>query len=149
MDGANESAPIVVVLIVALIYFLPSLVAMFRGHASGGGIFVLNLFLGWTFIGWLAALIWAASNARSGEQQVAITNINTVPQFVHSGVSENTPPSNSLLIGSDRKCPMCAEIIKAEARKCRHCREYIEPIVIIGQAAADDVRNLPSSYYLG
>ena len=32
-----------------LIYFLPTVVASFRKHRNTGAIFVLNLFLGWTF----------------------------------------------------------------------------------------------------
>jgi drug/metabolite transporter superfamily protein YnfA len=47
-------------LILAL-YFLPSIVAGGRNHASSGGIFVINLFLGWTLLGWVGALAWAAS----------------------------------------------------------------------------------------
>ena len=46
------------------IYFLPWFVALSRKqkqHPQQGSIFVLNLFLGWTFLGWVAALIWAVS----------------------------------------------------------------------------------------
>lgn len=38
-------------------YFLPAVVA--RKHRQASAIFLLNLFTGWTLIGWLAALIWA------------------------------------------------------------------------------------------
>jgi len=40
-----------------LLYFLPTFVGL-RKH-NAGGIFMLNLFLGWTLAGWIAALIWA------------------------------------------------------------------------------------------
>ena len=40
-------------------YFLPTVVAGFRGHKNTLAIFLLNLFLGWTLIGWLGALIWS------------------------------------------------------------------------------------------
>jgi hypothetical protein len=40
-----------------LLYFLPTLVGRDKQDASG--IFLLNLFLGWTVIGWVIALIWA------------------------------------------------------------------------------------------
>ena len=40
-------------------YFLPTLIASARHHWSWGGIFAVNFFLGWTFFGWIAALIWA------------------------------------------------------------------------------------------
>lgn len=41
------------------IYFLPSIVAYSRNHTKSIQIFILNIFLGWTFIGWIVALIWA------------------------------------------------------------------------------------------
>ena len=47
--------------IVVVIYFLPSLLALGRGHLSALAIFLLNLFLGWTVIGWLFALIWSCT----------------------------------------------------------------------------------------
>ena len=43
-------------LLVLVSYFLPSIVASSRKHHSAGSVFVLNLFLGWTFIGWVVAL---------------------------------------------------------------------------------------------
>jgi len=41
------------------IYFTPALIARRRKHRSLWAVFALNLFLGWTFIGWVAALVWA------------------------------------------------------------------------------------------
>jgi hypothetical protein len=34
-----------------LIYFLPFFVAAMRGHQNTAAIFILNLFLGWSFVG--------------------------------------------------------------------------------------------------
>lgn len=45
------------VLILVALYFLPSLIGMKQKNVAS--IFVLNLFLGWTFIGWVIALSWA------------------------------------------------------------------------------------------
>jgi len=41
------------------IYFLPFLIAFIRSHIDSLAIFILNLFLGWTFFGWVVALVWA------------------------------------------------------------------------------------------
>jgi hypothetical protein len=48
--------------ILALLYFLPTIVASHRGHRVAG-ILILNLLLGWTIIGWWAILIWALISA--------------------------------------------------------------------------------------
>ena len=44
----------------AALYLLPTLVAGTRKHPQSGAIFMLNLFAGWTFIGWVGAMVWAA-----------------------------------------------------------------------------------------
>lgn len=38
-------------------YFLPSFVAAAVGHRNGRTIFLLNLFLGWTVLGWIVAMV--------------------------------------------------------------------------------------------
>ena len=42
------------------LYFLPSIIAMARSKRDALAIFLLNLFLGFTGVGWIVALIWAA-----------------------------------------------------------------------------------------
>jgi hypothetical protein len=44
-----------------LFYFLPSFIAMMRGHANLGPIIIVNFFLGWILVGWVVALAWAFS----------------------------------------------------------------------------------------
>jgi len=46
-------------------YFLPTIVAANRHHHNLGAIAVVNIFLGWTFIGWVVALAMAASAVRT------------------------------------------------------------------------------------
>lgn len=41
------------------ILFLPFIIALVRRHKNTLAIFLLVLFLGWTFIGWVIALIWS------------------------------------------------------------------------------------------
>ena len=49
---------VVVVFVVGLaIYFVPALVA--KGHPHRAAIFVVNLFMGWTLVGWVGCLAWA------------------------------------------------------------------------------------------
>jgi len=42
-----------------LMYFLPSIIALARSKRDLLAIFMLNLFLGWSVIGWIVALVWA------------------------------------------------------------------------------------------
>lgn len=43
----------------ALLYFVPTAVAQYRKSSNTTTVFLVNLFLGWTAIGWIAALVLA------------------------------------------------------------------------------------------
>jgi T4 superinfection immunity protein len=43
-----------------VMYFLPSIIALARSKRDILAIFLLNVFLGWSIIGWIVALVWAA-----------------------------------------------------------------------------------------
>ena len=43
----------------AVLYFLPTIIVLARGRKDGCGIFLVNLIFGVTGIGWLIALIWS------------------------------------------------------------------------------------------
>lgn len=45
-----------------VVYFLPSITANGYNHRNRRAIFALNLLLGWTFIGWALALVWALTD---------------------------------------------------------------------------------------
>lgn len=47
------------------VYLLPAFIAYQRWHANRHAILVINIFLGWSVIGWLGALIWSATSAGS------------------------------------------------------------------------------------
>lgn len=60
-----------IVIIIALIfYFVPTIIGWEKRNK--GGILTLNLFLGWTVIGWIVALVWAMTN--DFENNVIIQN---------------------------------------------------------------------------
>jgi len=48
--------------IVIAVYFLPTIFAIRRRHRNGTAILALNLLLGWTILGWVAALVWSLTN---------------------------------------------------------------------------------------
>jgi hypothetical protein len=57
-------------IIIALLYFVPAIVAGTRRHRNRMAITVLNIFVGWTFIGWVIALVWACtSNVQDGSMR--------------------------------------------------------------------------------
>jgi hypothetical protein len=53
---------IVLVIIGLAIYFIPCFVSGAKHKTNGIAIAMLNLFLGWTLVGWVVALVWACTN---------------------------------------------------------------------------------------
>ena len=47
--------------VLLLIYFLPAIVASMRRHRQSLAIGILNLVAGWTFVGWVIAIVWACT----------------------------------------------------------------------------------------
>ena len=47
-----------------MLYITPALVAFSRNHHQCAAITIVNLFLGWTFIGWVGALAWSVSSVK-------------------------------------------------------------------------------------
>jgi hypothetical protein len=48
-------------------YFLPTMIGFLRGASSKWGILILDLFLGWSLIGWVIALIWSVIGKKKNE----------------------------------------------------------------------------------
>jgi hypothetical protein len=82
------------------IYFLPAFIARKRNNPNATAIFVLNLLLGWSLIGWLIALVWAFS----GENR----KLAVAGKLIYT-------------------CPYCDEEIRPAAVKCKHCGSEIVP----------------------
>lgn len=59
METTATIASILGLCLLLLIYFLPAMMGGRKRNA--GAIFVLNLFLGWTLVGWVVALVWACT----------------------------------------------------------------------------------------
>lgn len=48
--------------IIFVFYFLPAIIAGSRKHYNVDAITLLNLFTGWTLLGWIVSLVWAMTD---------------------------------------------------------------------------------------
>lgn len=60
---------LITLIICIFLYMLPTLIAFYNKEKNTAWIFVLNLLLGWSTIGWIAALIWAVVE-RNGDDLI-------------------------------------------------------------------------------
>jgi membrane protein implicated in regulation of membrane protease activity len=59
-------ALVIGIILLLVLYLLPVILAYSLGSSYAKGILILNLTLGWTILGWLAALIWAILSGNGG-----------------------------------------------------------------------------------
>lgn len=71
MPGGSEW---VLLLIAFPVYFLPSIIAGYRRKSNVSAIIMLNLFLGWTVLGWIISCVWALSPDNNQASTVIINN---------------------------------------------------------------------------
>ncbi len=60
----SEQDTVLVVMFIAgvVFYFIPSIIALLRMKKNLIAIIALNLFLGWSIIGWVVSLVWSLSS---------------------------------------------------------------------------------------
>jgi rubrerythrin len=59
---------LILLLALLLAYPIPTIIAFVRSHPQRFAILLLNLFAGWTVFGWIATLVWAATDASGGSR---------------------------------------------------------------------------------
>lgn len=64
MFGWFLSLGLVLMILMAALHFLPAVIGFARDHPSKWAILAVNVFFGWTMIGWAVALIWSLTGVR-------------------------------------------------------------------------------------
>jgi len=60
ITGSAVEAVIIIVLVVLFeVYFMPTIISFNRDQPNRFALFALNLFLGWTLLGWVVCLVWS------------------------------------------------------------------------------------------
>lgn len=103
-----EFLGLILIAVAIYLYFIPAIYASRKNRRDTMPILVLNVLLGWTLVGWVVALVWAARDDSPASVVVQ---------------------SPTALDGDTRTCPHCAETVKAAAKVCKHCHGVLTPSV--------------------
>jgi hypothetical protein len=85
-----------------VVYILPTIIALVKKKQNTAAIALVNLLLGWSFIGWVVALVWA----------VTVDPPTAAPV---KAVAAPVAPAPALL------CSACGKYNPATSRFCAHC----------------------------
>jgi Superinfection immunity protein len=97
-DDSGGAVVLVLILIAVslFVYFAPALVA--RGKPQFASVLVLDIFLGWTLVGWVVALAWALKKEPTA-----------------------TPITNQIPTGPAVLCADCGKYSAPGAQFCSYC----------------------------
>ncbi|WP_222103735.1 superinfection immunity protein [Shewanella xiamenensis] len=105
------------ILFAPLLYFYPMYEAYFHKQPNFYSIFALNLFLGWTLVGWVVALVWALKS----HEPIKTINVASPEPAPASAPAPAPAPTINEAPKQIKQCPYCAEDILMAAKKCKHC----------------------------
>jgi hypothetical protein len=64
-DMETKMIEVALPILLILFYMWPSVIAQSRKHNNYNAIVALNILLGWTCLGWIGALVWSLTAART------------------------------------------------------------------------------------
>ena len=71
--GGGAAVAVVLLILIGIAFcFIPTIVGVIRKVPNLGSIIVINIFLGWSLIGWVVALAMAARTVPASGTQVII-----------------------------------------------------------------------------
>jgi hypothetical protein len=89
----------IVVIVILGLYFVPVIVGAIRSVPNIGSVFVVNFFLGWTFIGWVVAL------AMASRSQPAPVQLQATQQVSHADPELQEVVAKAIADHEQRKTP--------------------------------------------
>lgn len=111
-------------------YLIPTIEAVIRKSPDALAIGALNIFLGWTFLGWVIALVWSLRSKEDRSVKPKATASGPYSRDVKPSEQRSKPAAYVPTLPDTKKpemkqCQFCAEEILAAAIICKHCRSDV------------------------
>lgn len=101
---------LILVLILIGLYFLPGIVASARGAKNAAPVWVIDIFLGWSLIGWVVALAMAFGQTKEEAERARTVIISSTAPMAPGGPTPSLmePEATPVAAGvGSRYCTSC------------------------------------------
>ena len=120
--GRIGAAELIVMALFLIPYFIPTIIALIRKKSNTTAIFLLNFFLGWTFVGWIVSLIWAVTKDK--EQQTIVINNNAYTDRTINPIL--TQPARENFENDTLSKTLSSNVVDSEIPKINSYQDKIE-----------------------
>jgi type VI protein secretion system component VasK len=117
------------VVVAVCLHFWPTVTAIRRRHPTLGGVILLNVLLGWTVIGWVAALVWSYSQGTSPRERRKQRHLNESAaarkwSTIAAELPRGRPMKGSTLVAGHAlaaQCSRCGRAVSGSDAFCAGC----------------------------
>jgi len=138
LDAASAGGTVVgfifglfVLLIIFGLYFVPGILATVRHAKNAAAVWVIDIFLGWTMVGWVVALAMAFGETREEADRphyvVQAVPISSAPPAVAPPATPSSPALTPI-VSAERTCSSCGQPSGA-GKFCQNCGTSLATMV--------------------
>ncbi|MBN1369474.1 MAG: superinfection immunity protein [Dehalococcoidaceae bacterium] len=114
--GPLEIGLILLIVFIIPVYFLPTIIALARHADNRLAIFLINLFLGWSLVGWVVALVLSFSKTNG-----IVQNGQTIIVSQNTGDNRGNSKEDGI-----KYCTKCGAKLGEDVQYCSKCGTKVE-----------------------
>ena len=111
---------LLLILLLLLIYILPISLAYKNKIRNRHSLYVVNIFLGWTLIGWVVCLAWSVSSSRE-DAPSGSSYRQSLWQQPTQQTSMKEPTGKVYQDWEKIACAKCGQTFDPDMKSCPHC----------------------------
>ena len=130
-SAAGAIGGLFVLTIILGLYFVPGILATARHAKNAAAVWVIDIFLGWTMVGWVVALAMAFGETReeSERPRYIVQAVPISPTTPGPAPISGSTPTPTPVVNTQQSCTSCGEPSGA-GRFCQNCGTPMATAVI-------------------